>query len=185
MWTAMRFTLLTFVLSGLIYPLAMTGLAQVFFPEQANGSLLKSSNNEVIGSTLVGQVFTHAEYFHSRPSANNYDAANSGGYNQGATNRNLIERVQKESRTYQQQNPASRGIPIDAVTASGSGLDPHISLANAMQQAPRVARARKLSPQVVQQLVLLHQERSFLTETPYVNVLRMNLALDQQAPLRR
>jgi len=177
MWTAIRFTFLTFILSGLVYPLLMAGLAQTLFPEQANGSLLKNEKGQVIGSALIGQAFTKSAYFHPRPSANNYDAANSGGYNQGSTNKKLIDRVQKDAKTYQQENglPA----PMDAVTASASGLDPNISLANALTQSSRVALARKLNVETVRDLLQKNTEQSVFGDGSYINVLKINLALDQ------
>ncbi len=180
MWTALRFTFITFILSGLLYPLLMTGLAQLLFPLQANGSLVHDQKGVVIGSLLIGQSFTRPEYFHPRPSANGYDGANSGGYNQGATNQKLLSRVQVAAKNYRQQTGAEvQWVPVDAVTASGSGLDPHISLANAKGQAVRVAHARHLNGRQVEHLIAQYTEQSPFGEGPYVNVFRLNLALDQ------
>lgn len=180
MWTAIRFTILILVFGGLIYPLAMTGLGQILFPIQANGSLIKQANGQVIGSSLIGQNFTRPEYFHSRPAANSYDASNSGGSNYGATNKKLIDRVLQDATAYRKENPASLSIPVDAVTASASSLDPHISLANAFEQAPRIANFRHVDVAAVRQLILKEQEHPFLAESPYVNVLTLNLLLDRQ-----
>lgn len=178
MLTAIRFTLLTFILCGLVYPLLLTGMAQVLFPEQANGSLLKNNKDQIIGSTLIGQAFTKPEYFHPRPAANNYDAANSGGYNQGATNQKLLDRINKDAKAYRALNQSA--APIDAVTASASGLDPHISLENALVQSARVAQVRKLDVQSVKKLIQQNSEDSILGDGPYVNVFNLNLALDKQ-----
>ena len=180
MLIAFRFSLLTFILFGLVYPLAMTGLGQVLFPAQANGSLLKNAQGHVIGSSLVAQNFSDPQYFYPQPSVNDYDAANSGGSNLGATSKKLVERIVVSSREYQQQNTGQQAIPIDAVTASASGLDPHISLANAMAQASRVAQARKLDSDTVKKLVLKVSENPLLASGPYVNVLQLNLTLDRQ-----
>jgi len=139
MLTAVRFAILILLLGGVLYPLAMTGLGQIFFSSQANGSFIKLSTGKIVASRLIGQVFTRPEYFHSRPSANAYDAANSGGSNLAPTSRKLIERMKRDAVLYRKENPQQTALPIDALTASASGLDPHISLANALVQVPRVA----------------------------------------------
>jgi K+-transporting ATPase ATPase C chain len=167
------------ILGGLIYPLAVTGLGQWLFPEQANGSLILHKNGVILGSSLIGQPFTQPQYFHPRPSANAYDGSNSGGSNLGPTSRKLFERIRQDSIIYRDTNglPAGRALPVDAVTASASGLDPHISLANAQLQIPRIASARNLPMKTVNQLTYRYVEDKF-AESPYVNVLRLNLALD-------
>jgi K+-transporting ATPase ATPase C chain len=180
----LAFLVLT-VLTGLAYPLAMTGVAQVAFPNRADGSLVKR-DGKVVGSRLIGQNFTSANYFHPRPSAagDGYDAMSSSASNLGPTNPVLIAEVRKRTAEYRSENglPAGTAVPVDAVTASGSGLDPQISKANALLQAPRVARARGLSLGDVLMLVKEHTDgRSlgFLGE-PGVNVLELNLALDSR-----
>lgn len=178
---AILMTLVTTVLLGIIYPLIVTGLAQVIFHDKANGQLI-SRDGAVIGSRIIGQPFTGRDYFHPRPSAagTGYDAANSGGTNLGPTNKALINRVQQDTATLQQQNPSQR-VPVDLVTTSASGLDPDISIAAADFQVPRVARARGLTEAQVQQLVGAYttgRQLGFLGE-PRVNVLELNLALDQ------
>ena len=178
MFQALRFTLIIFLLGGVAYPLAVTGLGQAMFPHQANGSLIRNPHGVVIGSMLIGQNFTRPDYFHPRPSANNYDGANSGGSNYGATNQKLIDRIQADVLAYQKANRNNTVVPMDAVTTSASGLDPHISLANALAQAPQVAEARHLSLAEVQKLVYSQQEKTLFNETAYVNILRLNLALD-------
>jgi K+-transporting ATPase ATPase C chain len=173
------------VLTGLAYPLAMTGAAQVLFPNRADGSLV-TRDGKVVGSRLIGQNFSAPGYFHPRPSAagDGYDAISSSASNLGPTNPALIAEVRKRAAAYRNENglPAGAAVPVDAVTASGSGLDPHISQANARLQAPRIARARALSLDDVLKLVDEHTDgRSlgFLGE-PAVNVLELNLALDSR-----
>ena len=175
------------VLTGLAYPLAMTGAAQVLFPNRAHGSLIKR-DGKVVGSRLIGQNFSTPRYFHPRPSAagDGYDAMSSSASNLGPTNPDLIAEVRKRVAAYRSENglPAGSAVPVDAVTASGSGLDPHISMANARLQAPRVARARGLSVADVLALVDEHTDgrsRGFLGE-PGVNELELNLELDSRAP---
>ena len=184
--TGLVMTLLLTLLTGLAYPLAMTGLAQVLFPHQANGSLLRDAEGAVIGAELVGQVFSRPEYFHPRPSAagdDGYDASASGATNLGPTNQRLIDLVRARAAAYRQENglAGDSPVPVDAVTASASGLDPHISRANALLQVPRVARARGLSQEQVRALVDRYTEGRTLSilGEPRVNVLKLNLALDR------
>jgi K+-transporting ATPase ATPase C chain len=178
--TAFLMTVVTTLLLGVIYPLVVTGLAQLFFKAKANGQLI-SSNQQVIGSRLIAQPFTGEKYFHPRPSAagNGYDAANSGGTNFASTNRKLIDRVASDAAQLHQENP-SQAVPVDLITTSASGLDPDISPAAAGFQIPRVARARGIPEPALQQLVLQHtrgRDLGLLGE-PRVNVLELNLALD-------
>jgi potassium-transporting ATPase KdpC subunit len=169
------------VLTGVLYPLAVTGLAQLFFPSQANGSLIRN-HGKVIGSALIGQDFRSPRYFHGRPSAANYDATASAGSNLGPTNRVLLKTIADRVKAVRQENqlPADRPVPSDLVTASASGLDLHISPDGALLQAPRVAKARRLSVATIRQLVQKYTEHPFLgvVGAPRVNVLRINLALD-------
>jgi K+-transporting ATPase ATPase C chain len=183
------------LITGLAYPLAMTGLAWVLFPAQSKGSLIER-NGQVVGSRLIGQVFAEDRYFHGRPSATTapdpkdptktvdapYNAANSGGSNLGPTNKALIERVKGDVDKLKQEN-ASAPVPIDLVTTSGGGLDPHISPQAALFQVPRVAKARSMPEDRVRQLVNEHIEGRTLglLGEPRVNVLALNLALDQAA----
>jgi K+-transporting ATPase ATPase C chain len=171
------------VLVGVMYPLAMTGVARVAFPRQADGSLV-TRNGQVVGSILIGQSFTDPRYFHGRPSAAGagYDAMASGGSNLGPTSQALLDRVSLAVKQIRLENdlPDSAPIPIDLVTASASGLDPDISPASAMLQVPRVARARGMSEKEVRRLVDAHIEgRTFgVLGEPRVNVLKLNLELD-------
>jgi potassium-transporting ATPase KdpC subunit len=183
------------LITGLAYPLAMTGIAQALFPRQAQGSLIER-NGTVVGSELIGQVFESDKYFHGRPSATTapdpndstktvpapYNAANSGGSNLGPSNKALIDRVQGDIDKLKQENP-SAPVPADLVTTSASGLDPHISPEAALFQIPRIAKARNLPEDRIRQLVTDHTEgRLFgLLGEPRVNVLLLNIALDQLA----
>jgi len=187
--TAILMTIVTTVLLGLIYPLAVTGLAQVIFPNQANGSLIKRSDGTVIGSRLIGQPFSSPGYFRSRPSAagpSGYDAGASSGSNLGPTNKKLIDRVKADVEKAQAENP-SRPVPVDLVTTSASGLDPHISPAAAEFQVPRVARERHITDEQLRQVIARHtvgRQFGFLGE-PAVNVLELNLDLDRTTPMKK
>jgi K+-transporting ATPase ATPase C chain len=180
---AIKMTLILTVVCGLAYPALITGVCQIVFEEKANGSLIRKQGVPV-GSTLIGQSFTRPEYFHGRPSAagDGYDPLASGGSNLGPTSRKLADRLNVAVQAYRAENPALQGpIPADAVTASASGLDPHISVANAEIQVARVARARHLSEDAVLQLVRRFTEpRAFgVLGEPVVNVLQLNLELDR------
>jgi len=185
--TAILMTIVTTILLGLIYPLLVTGLAQAIFPDQANGQLIRRTDGTIIGSRIIGQPFAGPGYFHSRPSAAGaagYDASASSGSNLGPTSETLIERVKTQVEDLQKENPG-KPIPIDLVTTSGSGLDPHISPAAAEFQVPRVARERGLTENELSLIVRAHTEGrtfGFLGE-PRVNVLELNLDLDKRQPL--
>jgi K+-transporting ATPase ATPase C chain len=182
--TAVLMTLVTTVLLGLLFPLVITGLAQVLFPKQANGELL-TRNGVLVGSKLIGQQFSSPGYFHSRPSSagTGYDAGNSGGSNLGPTSQTLVARVLGDADRLQAENPTA-AIPIDLLTTSGSGLDPHISPEAAEFQVPRIAKERRVSEDVVREAVRQHtQSRQFgFLGEPRVNVLELNLTLDQISP---
>ena len=183
------------LITGLVYPLAMTGIAQVIFPRQAQGSLIER-DGKIIGSELIGQVFESEKYFHGRPSATTapdpndatktvsapYNAANSGGSNLGPSNKALIDRVQADMDKLKQENSAAP-VPPDLVTTSASGLDPHISPEAALFQVPRIAKARNVPDERIRQLVTDYTEGRFLglLGEPRVNVLLLNLALDRLA----
>jgi potassium-transporting ATPase KdpC subunit len=183
------------LITGVVYPFAITGIAQVIFPDKAQGSLLER-DGKVVGSALIGQEFTSEGYFHGRPSATTapdpndatktvpapYNAANSGGSNLGPTNKSLIERIQGDIEKLKLENPSAQ-VPADLVTTSGSGLDPHISPEAAMFQLPRVAKARNLPENRVRQLVAenISDRLVGLLGEPRVNVLELNLALDRMA----
>ncbi len=178
---AVLYTVVTTLLFGVAYPFAVTGAAQLLFKAKANGQLL-TKDGQLVGSSLIGQPFSAPIYFHSRPSAagNGYDAANSSGSNYAPTNKKLVDRVAGDTATAQTDRPGT-DVPIDLVTTSASGLDPHITPAAAAFQIPRIARERHLSEAAVQQLVAKHTEGrqlGFLGE-PRVNVLELNLDLDQ------
>jgi K+-transporting ATPase ATPase C chain len=180
-------TLVTTVLFGVIYPLVVTGLAQAMFPDRANGQLIER-NGRLIGSRLIGQSFSSPEYFHGRPSAAGagYDAANSSGTNLGPTNKKLVDAVTIGVAAARADNPETP-VPVDLVTSSASGLDPHISPAAALFQLPRVARARHVADADVRAIVESHiegRQLGFLGE-PRVNVLLLNLALDERYPRSR
>jgi K+-transporting ATPase ATPase C chain len=186
--TAILMTVVTTILFGLVYPLMVTGLAQVLFHDKANGQLIVQGG-KVIGSRIIAQPFTGAGYFHPRGSAagtNGYDAANSGGTNYGPTNQKLVDRVKADVAAAQAENPTTP-VPADYVTTSASGLDPHISPANAEFQAPRVAKERGISVDKAQELIDQHTEERqfhFLGEAR-VNVLELNLALDSKYPMQQ
>jgi K+-transporting ATPase ATPase C chain len=184
---AVLMTIATTVLLGVVYPLLVTGLAQVMFRDKADGQLILRDGH-VIGSAIIGQGFSSPGYFRSRPSAagNGYDAANSSGSNLGPTNKAFIETVKGRVSDAQKENPGVP-VPVDLVTSSGSGLDPHISPAAALFQVPRVARERKMSEADVRQLVESHIEGRQLRVLgePVVNVLLLNLALDERRPMRK
>jgi K+-transporting ATPase ATPase C chain len=183
--TAALMTVVLTILFGIAYPLVMTGISQVLFPSQANGSLVRDAHGNVIGSAILAQNFSQPQYFHPRPSAagnDGYDPTNSGGSNLGPTNQKLIDSVKDRTEAYRAENglAADAPVPVDAVTASASGLDPDISPANALLQVGRVARTRGLPEDQVRALVEQYtQARTFgVLGEPRVNVLQLNLALD-------
>jgi len=185
--TSILMTVVTTVLLGIIYPFVVTGLAQLIFPRQANGSMI-TSNGTLIGSRLIGQPFSSPGYFRSRPSAagTGYDAGNSGGSNLGPMNKMLIDRMNGDIQKAQAENPGTP-VPMDLVTTSGSGLDPHVSPEAAAFQVPRIARERGISEADVSALVANHTEGrqlGFLGE-PRVNVLELNLDLDTTHPMKK
>jgi potassium-transporting ATPase KdpC subunit len=180
LWIAVRATVVLTILTGMLYPAAVTGLARMIFPHQANGSLIAA------GSEVIGQKFTRAEYFHGRPDS--YDGLASGGSNLGPTNQQLATRVEGDIKKFREENPTFSGpVPADLVTASGSGLDPDISPAAAEAQIGRVAAARRTSAEAVRQIVAANTAgRQFgLLGEPRVNVLKLNLALDRSLPAPR
>jgi potassium-transporting ATPase KdpC subunit len=181
--TALLYTICTTLIFGVGYPLAVTALAQLFWKDNAGGQII-ARNGTLIGSRIIAQPFTRESYFHPRPSAagNGYDASSSGGSNFGPTNQKLLDRVQADVASEQQQDASA--VPIDMVTTSASGLDPDITVANALRQSARVAQARHLSPERVRNLVAQHTVRRSLGlfGEPRVNVLEINLALDQERP---
>jgi K+-transporting ATPase ATPase C chain len=181
---AVLMTVATTILLGIIYPLVVTVLAQVLFHDKANGQLVQA-NGTIVGSKIIGQAFTGPTYFHSRGSAagSGYDAANSGGTNLGPTNKKLIDRVSQDSSAATAENPA-KPVPIDLVTTSASGLDPHVTPAAADFQVPRVARERHATEEQVRQLIAKHSEGRQLgiLGEERVNVLELNLDLDRAFP---
>src|SRR6202451_3522688 len=187
LWPALRINIFLTILLGIAYPLAVTGVSQLIFPHQANGSLI-TKGNQVIGSELIGQNFAKPEYFQPRPSAagtDGYDPTASGGSNYGPTSQKLVDRVKASIDKFRKENPDYTGpLPADLVTASASGLDPHLSPDSAKAQAARVAKARGASVDQMNQLIAQFTEGpdlGFLGE-PRVNVLKLNLAMDQQFP---
>jgi potassium-transporting ATPase KdpC subunit len=187
LWTAIRMTLVLTVLTGIIYPVLITFVSEAALPFQAHGSLVERDGH-VVGSTLIGQTFTKAGYFHGRPSAagNGYDATSSSGSNLGPTNKVLIDTVRQRLKETLEQNPgtAAGDVPVSQITASGSGLDPEISVAGAEMQVARVAKARGMTEQAVNDLVQAQTRSRWagVIGEPGVNVLQLNLALDQAAP---
>ena len=179
-------TIVTTILCGIIYPLAVTAAAKIFFPNRSNGSLV-SAGGKVVGSKLIGQSFASPDYFHSRPSAagNGYDPLASGGSNLGPTNRQLSDRIEADAAKLHTENP-SIPVPADLLTTSASGLDPDISLEAANFQVPRIAKARSISEPELRSLIQTHTiARQFgILGEPRVNVLELNLALDAAHPLR-
>lgn len=185
--TAILMTIVTTILLGLVYPLVVTGLVQVIFPAKANGQLIKASDGHIVGSRILGQPFSAPGYFRSRPSAAGeagYDAGASSGSNLGPTNKKLTDRIADDVAKAKTENPG-KPVPIDLVTTSASGLDPHISPAAAEFQVPRIARERGLSETEVRRLVAAHTEGRQLgiLGEPVVNVLLLNLDLDSKKPL--
>jgi K+-transporting ATPase ATPase C chain len=194
MFIALRTAVVTLILTGIIYPYVVTGLAQILFPGRANGSLATDEQGQIIGSELIGQGFTHPAYFQSRPSAagdKGYDATASSGSNLGPTAKKLQDRVTQELERLKEENPDAPGsVPVELVTTSGSGLDPHLSPQAALWQVPRIAHARGVAPERVRATVeatIEGRDLGFLGE-PRDNVLLLNLALDRQfgrpAPLQ-
>ena len=184
---AVLMTIVTTLLLGVVYPLVVTGLAQALFPDKANGQLIER-NGKTVGSRIIGQAFSSPGYFRSRPSAagTGYDAANSSGTNLGPTNKKLVDAVKAAVDAAKLENPGTP-VPIDLVTSSASGLDPHISPAAAAFQVPRVARQRGVATEEIQRLIAAHTEGrqlGFLGE-PVVNVLQLNLSLDEAHPMKK
>ena len=181
---ALRATLVTLLLTGLVYPLLVTGAAQALFPEKARGSIASDDSGRPVGSELIAQAFTSAAYLQPRPSAageKGYDASSSGGSNLGPTSKALRERIDKERARLEGENPGAGPVPAELLTASSSGLDPHLSPAAALWQAPRIARARGVSEARVRTVIEANVEGRdlFLLGEPRVNVLLLNLTLDR------
>jgi potassium-transporting ATPase KdpC subunit len=183
---ACRVALFTLLITGVAYPLLVTGLAQLLFPGKANGSLVRDERGQVVGSELIGQAFSHPAYFHPRPSAagdKGYDATASGGSNYGTTSQKLRDRVISDLERLKKENPGSASpVPAELVTASGSGLDPHLSAAGVRWQVARVVQARKVSPERIEAVIQNYTEGRDLAclGESRVNVLLLNLALDRQ-----
>jgi potassium-transporting ATPase KdpC subunit len=183
---AVRTTVVTIVFTGLVYPFVMTGVAQVLFPWRANGSLITDEKGQVVGSELIAQGFANPAYLQPRPSAagdKGYDAANSSGSNLGPTSKKLQDRIKADLKRLKEENPDAPGpVPADLVTASGSGLDPHVTPQAALWQVPRIAKARGVAPDRVKAVIDANVEgRTFgILGEPRVNVLLVNLALDRQ-----
>jgi K+-transporting ATPase ATPase C chain len=182
---ALRATIVTLVVTGLLYPFVMTGLAQVLFPWKANGSLVTDDKGQFVGSESIAQAFTNPAYFQPRPSAageKGYDAASSGGSNLGPTSKKLRERVAEDVKRLKEQNPEAPGpVPVELLTASGSGLDPHLSPQATLWQVPRIARSRQVASGQIRAIVeanIKGRQLGFLGE-PRINVLLLNLALDR------
>lgn len=181
-----RTTIVTLVLTGLIYPFVMTGISQVFFPWRANGSLITDEKGQVVGSELIAQSFANPAYLQPRPSAageKGYDPTSSGGSNLGTTSKKLQDRVAGDLKRLKVENPDAVGaVPVELVTTSGSGLDPHLSPQGALWQVPRIAKARGISPERVKPVIDENVEgRTFgILGEPRINVLLVNLALDRQ-----
>lgn len=186
MSTAIRLTIISIVMLGFVYPFAMTGLAQIIFPREANGSMVRA-NGKIVGSDIIGQLWTKPQYFHGRPSAagkSGYDPTATGGTNLGPSSKKLIDATKAAIAALRKENPDARGpIPIDLVTSSASGIDPDISPASAYYQAPRVARARGMTVASIDAVVAAHVVgRTWgILGNPHVNVLELNLALDGAA----
>ena len=186
MLIALRTTVVILVLTGILYPFVITGLAQILFPWRANGSLVTDERGQVVGSELIGQGFAHPAYFQTRPSAageKGYDATASSGSNLGPTSQKLQDRVKQDLQRLKEENPNAQGpVPIELVTTSGSGLDPHLSPRAVLWQIPRVARARGIAPERVKAAVgaAIEGRDLWLLGEPRVNVLLLNLALDRQ-----
>jgi|SRR5579859_463967 len=189
LWPAVSMTLVLTVLTGMLYPALVTGIAKAIFLRQANGSLIEVQG-KLAGSELIGQKFTRPEYFQGRPSGagDGYDAANSGATNLGPTSQKLVDRIKADAAKFRKENPAFSGpMPADLLTSSGSGLDPHISPASAYAQAARVAKARGVAEDQIRGLIaaaIEPRQLGFLGE-PRVNVLEINLALDRGYPRRQ
>lgn len=181
--TALRITIVSIVIFGFIYPFVMTGLAQVIFPRQANGDFV-TVNGKVVGSEIIGQLWTKPQYFHGRPSAagkNGYDPTSTGATNLGPTSKKLIDATKATIAALKKENPdAQVPVPMDLVTSSGSGIDPDISPQGAYYQAPRVAKARHMTVVAVNAIIAKHvtQRTWGILGDPHVNVLDLNLALD-------
>lgn len=184
MLTAIRFTFILFTLCGLIYPLAVTAIAQGLFPHQANGNLLYNDQGQAIGSYLIGQQFSKEIYFHPRPSINEYDGHNSGGSNLAVSSQKLMAQFIERANEYQKNNPTVHVTPQDAITASASGLDPDISVENALVQSIRVAQSRRCSAESIKSLITKQTKTSLDGQHSFINVLELNLQLDRLAPLK-